>query len=290
VVSLALDILTVAFIVVTMLAAGLASRLEALARLGRDLRLAALVFAANLIVIPLLGWGLGAAFALGAPAATALCLFAASPGGPLGTRFAMLQGGDVEAGATAQLALAVAGSVTFAPTAGLLLDRLDTGAGVTVSVPALIVTVVVLQLVPFAAGLWVRRVAERAAVRTVRVLGPLSTGMFALVITGLVVANSDAVSAVFTSRTAAADVVFIAACFVVGLAFATGSSRRRTTLGSVAATRNMGPALAAVALSLDGDPAVQGPLVSVVLLSVILGLAAAAGLSRRRAAEDSAPA
>ena len=84
--------------------------------------------------------------------------------------------------------------------------------------------------------------------------------------------------------------VFIAACFVVGLALATGSSRRRTTLGSVAATRNMGPALAAVALSLDGDPAVQGPLVSVVLLSVILGLAAAAGLSRRRAAEDSAPA
>ena len=288
--SLALDILTVAFIVVTMLAAGLASRPEALARLGRDLRLAALVFAANLIVIPLLGWGLGAAFALGAPAATALCLFAASPGGPLGTRFAMLQGGDVEAGATAQLALAVAGSVTFAPTAGLLLDRLDAGAGVTVSVPALIVTVVVLQLVPFAAGLWVRRVAEPAAVRMVRVLGPLSTGMFALVITGLVVANWAAVSEVFTSRTAVADVVFIVACFAVGVALATGGGRRRTTLGSIAATRNMGPALAAVALSFDGDPAVQGPLVCVVLLSVILGLAAAAGLSRRRAAEVSAPA
>ena len=114
--------------------------------------------------------------------------------------------------------------------------------------------------------------------------------MFALVITGLVVANWDAVSEVFTSRAAAADVAFIAACFAVGLALATGRGRRRTTLGSVAATRNMGPALAAVALSFDGDPAVQGPLVSVVLLSVILGLAAAVALSRRRAVEDVVPA
>lgn len=287
--SLALDILTVAFVVTTMLAAGLASRPAALLRLVRDLRLAGLVFAANLVVIPLLGWGLSAAFALGAPAAAALCLMAASPGGPLGTRLAMLQRGDVEIGATAQLALAVAGSLTFAPTAGLLLDRLDAGKGVSVPVATLIVTVVVLQLVPYAVGLGVRSAAERAAARGLRVLGPLSTGLFALVIAGLVAANWDAVTGVFTSLTVAADVLFVAACFGIGAALTAGGSRRRTTLGSVAAIRNMGPALTAAAVAFDGDPTVLGPLVAVVLVSVVLGLLAAVALAQRRPSRSGAP-
>jgi BASS family bile acid:Na+ symporter len=284
--ALALDVVTVAFVVTTMLAAGLASRPDALLRLGRDLRLATLVFAANLVIVPLLGWGLAAAFALGAPAAAALCLMAASPGGPLGTRFAMLQRGDVESGATAQLALAVAGSLTFAPTAGLLLDRVGAGAGVKVSVPALIATVVVLQLVPFAAGLAVRVRAEQKAVRAARILGPVSTGLFVLVSAGLVLANWTALIEVVTSRALIVDVLFIAACFAAGFILSTGGLRRRTTLGSVAGIRNMGPALAAAALAFGGDRAVLGPLVAIVLTSVVLGLAAAAVLARRRAPES----
>jgi BASS family bile acid:Na+ symporter len=284
--ALALDVVTVAFVVTTMLAAGLASRPDALLRLGRDLRLAALVFVANLVVVPLLGWGLAEAFALGAPTAAALCLMAASPGGPLGTRFSMLQRGDVEGGATAQLALAVAGSLTFAPTAGLLLDRVGAGAGVTVSVPALIATVVVLQLVPFAAGLAARVRAESPAVRAARILGQVSTGLFVLVSAGLVATNWAALAEVATSLTLVADVLFIAACFAAGFALSTGGVRRRTTLGSVAGIRNMGPALAAAALAFRGDSAVLGPLVAVVLTSVVLGLLAAAALAWRRAPES----
>ena len=68
----ALDFITVAFVVTTMLAAGLASRPAALLRLVSDVRLALLVLAANLIVVPLLGWGVSAAFTLGAPAAASL--------------------------------------------------------------------------------------------------------------------------------------------------------------------------------------------------------------------------
>ena len=61
-----LNVVTVAFIVTTMLAAGMASRLSAIARLARDLPLVALAAVANLVLIPMLGWGLGAAFGLGA--------------------------------------------------------------------------------------------------------------------------------------------------------------------------------------------------------------------------------
>jgi hypothetical protein len=44
----------------------------------------------------------------------------------------------------------------------------------------------------------------------------------------------------------------------------------------------MGPALAAAALAFDGDQAVLGPLVVLVLASVVLGLVVAAALSWRR--------
>jgi BASS family bile acid:Na+ symporter len=280
--ALALDILTVGFVVTTMLAAGLSSRPIALLRLGRDLRLAALVFTANLVVVPLLGWGVVQAFALGTPAAAALCLMAASPGGPLGTRFAMLQRGDVESGAAAQLALAVVGSLTFAPTAGLLLGWCGAGAGLRVSVPALILTVVVLQLAPFAAGLAARARAEASALGVARVLGPLSTGLFILVSAGLVASNRTALGEAITSAALPADAVFLVASFAAGYVLASGGVRRRTTLGSVAGIRNMGPALAAAALAFDGDQAVLGPLVVLVLASVVLGLVVAAALSWRR--------
>ena len=278
-----LNVVTVAFIVTTMVAAGLASRLSAITRLARDLPMVALAGAANLVLIPMLGWGLGAAFGLGAAAAAALILVAASPGGPLGTRFALLQRGDVEAGATVQLALAVVGSLTFAPTAGLLLRLADTGEPVKLNVPALVATVALLQVLPFALGVGVRRARDAAALRLLPVLEPVSSVLFVALIAGLLAASWPEVAAVLTSRGIVVAVGFVIACFAIGAAMATGGRRRRTTLASVAGIRNMGPALAAAALGFHNDLAVLGPLVTVILVSVLLGLVAAALLARGRA-------
>ncbi|MFE1406185.1 hypothetical protein ACFW5D_21490 [Streptomyces sp. NPDC058770] len=51
---------------------------------------------------PLLGWGIGMLFGLPAAAFIALVLAASSPGGPFGAKLAMVQGGDVVAGAAMQ--------------------------------------------------------------------------------------------------------------------------------------------------------------------------------------------
>ncbi|MFF7371873.1 hypothetical protein [Streptomyces tricolor] len=69
---------------------------------------ALLALIANMVVIPLTGWGLGALLGLPSAAFIALILVASSPGGPFGAKLAMVQKGDVIAGAAMQVLLATA--------------------------------------------------------------------------------------------------------------------------------------------------------------------------------------
>ena len=101
----AFNVALVVFIVSTMLAAGLGTTLEQLTEVLREGWLLLLVLVANLIVVPLLGWGVAAAFGLGTSAAVALLLVASSPGAPFGAKVAMLQHGDVLTGTTVQVLL-----------------------------------------------------------------------------------------------------------------------------------------------------------------------------------------
>ncbi|MFD7996104.1 hypothetical protein [Streptomyces mexicanus] len=62
-----------------------------------------------------------------------------------------------------QVLLASLGSLTFAPTVTAVLTAADTGTEVSLDVGALVRTVALLQLVPFAIGLLLRRYAEPTA-------------------------------------------------------------------------------------------------------------------------------
>ncbi|MEU7306354.1 hypothetical protein [Streptomyces sp. NPDC007206] len=75
----------------------------------------------------------------------------------------MVQSGDVVGGAGMQVLLASVGSITFAPTAGVLLNAADVGIDVSLDAGTLIRTVALLQLVPFAIGLLMRRYAAPTA-------------------------------------------------------------------------------------------------------------------------------
>src|SRR5947209_1828497 len=92
------NIVLVIMIVSTMFTAGLGITFEQLSKTFQNAWLVLLVLAANLIVVPLLGWGAAAIFSLATPAYIALVLIACSPGGPFGAKLAMIQRGDVVAG------------------------------------------------------------------------------------------------------------------------------------------------------------------------------------------------
>lgn len=282
--QLLFNAVTVVFIAATMFAAGLGATLPALRAVLTNIVLLVLVLLANLVAIPLLGWGVAALFGLPAAAYIGLLLIASSPGGPFGAKLGMVQNGDVVAGAAIQVLLAAVGSITIGPTANVLLQAADVGGGVSLDVPTLMLTVAVLQLGPFAVGLIVRHCASSTALSWHPMAARTSNVTFLIVLTGMLVGNWRDVVALIGSLSLLAGFVFSALAFALGTVLATGTSERRTTMGSVAAVRNIGPALAAVGLGFGNDPAVLGALAAVLLSGLAAAVSIAAVLSRRRAA------
>ncbi|MFI7690089.1 bile acid:sodium symporter [Nonomuraea sp. NPDC049655] len=276
--------ITIVFIAATMFAAGLGTTLPALRAVLTNVVLLVLVLLTNLVVVPLLGWGVAALFGLPAAASVALLLIASSPGGPFGAKLGMVQNGDVVAGAAMQVLLAAIGSITFGPTANVLLKAAAAGGGVALDVPTLMLTVAVLQLVPFAVGLIVRHYAPSTALSWHPVAAGTSNVTFLIVLVGMLAGNWRDVVALIGSLSLLAGFVFSAVAFALGAALATGARAHRTTMGSVAAVRNAGPALAAAGLAFGNEPAILGALAAVLLSGLAAAVPIAAVLSRRRAA------
>ena len=161
--QLLFNTVTVVFLATTMFAAGLTTTLPALRAVFATPLLPLLALLANLVVIPLLGWGIAVLFGLSAAAFIALVLAASSPGGPFGAKLSMLKNGDVVAGTVIQVLLAAVGSLTFGPTANGILTLAEVGGGVSLDVAKLVRTVAILQLVPFVVGLILRHYAPLTA-------------------------------------------------------------------------------------------------------------------------------
>ncbi|MEV0973006.1 bile acid:sodium symporter [Microtetraspora glauca] len=273
---------TVIFIATTMFAAGLGATLPALRAIFADLPLLLLALLANLVVIPLLGWGAAALFGLSTAPFIALVLVASSPGGPLGAKLGMVQNGDVVAGAAMQVLLATAGSITFGLTANGILTAAEVGGGISLDVAALVRTVAILQLVPFAVGLVLRHYAPPTARSWHPFAVKVSNVTFMIVLAGMLLGNWRDVVELLGSRALLAGFVLSVAAFATGTLLATGSPVRRTTMGSVAAVRNVGPALAAVGIAFRNEPAIMGALAAVLLSGLTAAIPIAAVLSRRR--------
>ncbi|GGQ19890.1 bile acid:sodium symporter [Streptosporangium pseudovulgare] len=273
---------TVIFIAATMFAAGLGTTWPDLRAVLTDGPLLALVLLVNLVALPLLGWGIAALFGLPTPAFVALLLIASSPGGPFGAKLGMVQHGDVAAGAAAQVLLAAVGSITFGPTVNVLLDAANMGGGVSLEVATLMLTVAVLQLVPFAVGLVMRHHVAPTARAWHPAAATVSNVTFLAVLAGMLVGNWRDIVALIASLSLLAGSLLAAAAFVLGTVLATGPRPRRTTMGGVAAVRNAGPALAAVGIAFDDEPAVLGALAAVLLSGLATALPIATVLSRRR--------
>ncbi|MEU0032888.1 MULTISPECIES: hypothetical protein [unclassified Streptomyces] len=273
---------TVIFIAATMFTAGLGATVTALRGVFTDVPLLSLALLTNMVVVPLLGWGIGALFGLPSAAFIALVLVASSPGGPFGAKLAMVQRGDVVAGAAMQVLLAAVGSLTFAPTVNGILTAAGLGKDVSLDVATLVRTVAVLQLVPFVVGLLLRRYAATTARSWHPVAAVVSNVTFLFVLAGMLFGNWSDVVALFGSLALLAGFVLAAVVFAVGTLLATGPPVRRTAMGGVAAVRNAGPALAAIGIAFDDQPAVLGALAAILLSGLAAALPIAAVLSGRR--------
>ncbi|ACZ88418.1 bile acid:sodium symporter [Streptosporangium roseum] len=248
------------------------ARWPALRAVLANLPLLLLALLANLVLIPLLGWGLATLFALPAAGFVALVMVASSPGGPFGAKLSMVQKGDVVAGTAMQVLLAAVASLTFGPTSTAILTMAKVGQGISLDVAALVRTVAILQLVPFAVGLVMRHHAPSTALSWHPAAGVVSNVTFMMVLAGMLLG----------SRTLLAGFLLSVVAFAVGTLLATGPPTRRTTMGGIAAVRNVGPPLAAVGIAFGDEQAVLGALAAVLVSGLAAALPIAAVLGHRR--------
>jgi BASS family bile acid:Na+ symporter len=272
----------VVFVVSMMLAAGLSTTVAALGQVFRRVWLVILVLVVNFVLVPLLGWGLAELFALAAPAYVAIVLIACSPGAPFGAKVAVTQRGDIVTGGALQVLMAALGSITFPFTANWILSAADLGGGVSLPVGRLVLTVVVLQLVPFIVGLAMRHWASTTAGAW---LGPsmrVSAISFFIVIVGALLGGWREIVDLIGSRTLLAAIVFAVFAIALGTFIALGSGKVRTTVGLLAPLRNAGPVFAAIGIGFANDPAILGATSAILMVMSVIAILFAAFLARKR--------
>ena len=254
VISALLNIVVVVLIVSTMFGAGLGTTVGALRATFRNVTLVLLVVVANLVLVPLIGWGTAAALSLATPAYIALVLLACSPGAPFAAKLAMIQRGDVVTGASLQVLLAAIGSLTFAPTANAIITAAKLGGGISLPVGQLVLTVAVLQLLPFAVGLALGKWAPETAARWRGPALQISNLSLVAVLALSLLGSWQQIVALVASLTLLAALIFNVVAFGVGTVVASGSRVTRTTAGLLAPARNAGPVFAAVGIAFNNDP------------------------------------
>jgi bile acid:Na+ symporter, BASS family len=281
-VTAAFSVVLVLFIASTMLAAGLGTRVADLAAVLRGGTLLALALAANLVVVPLLGWGVAWLFGLSTAATIALILVASSPGAPFGAKVAMIQRGDVRTGSTIQVLLAAVGSVTFPVTANVLIGWTGVGGDLALPVADLVRSVAILQLVPFAVGLAIRHGSADTATSWAAPAQRVSSASFVAVLVLGLGSSWEQIVSLLGSRTLLAAGTFTVLAAVAGALLASGPPVRRTTLGGIAPMRNAGPAFAAVAIAFDNDPEILAASSGILLVGLVVCLPVAARLAASR--------
>ncbi len=269
--ELLFNVVLVVFIISTMVSAGFSTTVEHLSSIFRRIWLVVAVFVVAFIIRPLVGWGAAELFQLATPAFIAMVLLAACPGAPFGAKLVMNAKGDIVTGSVFQVLAASLASLTFAPTANLILGAADLGVDISLPVGDLVKTVAFLQLVPFAVGMavrhWTPDAAEKWNVTATKLSGQTFVAVLALAILG----SWETIIGLVGSRTILATVVFAGVMVVAGYFIATGNRGTRMSVSLIEPISNSGPAFAAVAIAFNNDPEILGATTGIIFVQIIVG-------------------
>lgn len=278
------NVLVLVFTASTLLTVGLGTTGDVLRGTITNVPLALGALAANLIVVPALGWGLAEALALDAPAFIALVLLAASPGGPFGAKLAQVQRGDAVAGAALMSSLAVVGTLSVPILGAFILSSARVGVDdLSIAIAPLILRIVASQIVPFSIGVVARAVSAPTADALRRPASLISTVSFLSVLAWIFIAGFDDVVRLSGSFLAAAFTL-IALAIVFGAFLAPGPARLRTSAGAIAGVRSAAPVLAVISAEFTDEPSILPAVAAIVIVELLVQLPWNLWLGRRREA------
>ena len=267
--SKAATVAMLSFVVTSMLAMGAGLTVSQISAPLRNARLVVLALLANFVLMPLGALALAKVLWLDEPFGIGLLLLGCAAGAPFLPKLAELAKGNLAFAVGAMVLLMVV-TVGYLPIVLPLLLP-----GVTVDPWNIARSLILLMLLPLAAGLALKVRYEDLARRVKPVLDLISNISLILLVLLITAANIDKVLQVFGTRGILAGLLFIALGFGIGwlLGGSDGDTRRVMALGT--SQRNIAAALVVASQSFS-DPKV----VVMVIVVAIVGLIILMPLSR----------
>ena len=272
--SKAVTIAMLSFVVSSMLAMGAALTVSQIFDPLRNVRLVVLALVANFVLMPLGAFALAKVLWLDEPLGVGLLLLGCAAGAPFLPKLAQLAKGNLPFGVGAMVLLMVI-TVAYLPIVLPLLLP-----GVTVNPVKIAQSLVLLMLLPLAIGLFVKARYDATAARVKPPLDWLSNVSLILLIVLITVVNFDKVLQVFGTRGILAGLLFIALGFCIGWMLGGPGNDTRPVLALATAQRNIAAALVVGSQSFS-DPKV----VVMVIVVAIVGLIILMPLSRAFASD-----
>ena len=256
------------FVVAGMAAMGLSLTVPRVVEPLRDLRMMALLLAANFVAVPVVAVAAARILPMDEAASTAVILVGCCAGAPFLPKLAQLAKGDAALAVGGMVLLMVA-TVVYAPIVVPLVVE-----GATVEAWDIASSLIVLMLIPLGLGLLAKARYEEFADSVAGQVGQISSvGLLVGIVAALLVSWRDVLGAIGSWIFIGVAIV-LAVGFVVGYLAGFGRSQRdMTVLGLATAQRNIAAAMV-VAASLSGDVVVLtmvGALVIPIVLIVLAG-------------------
>lgn len=272
----AIPVVTVVFVVSSMLGMGLGLTVAQMTAPLRNVRLVAMSLLANFVVMPASALMIASVLGLNVSHRIGLIILGVAAGAPFLPKLAEMARGNVAFGMALMVLLMIV-TVGYLP---LVLPLLL--PGVNVHPGGIARSLVVLMLLPLAAALAVKGKAPAFAGRVKPALDHTSSLALVLVVVLLIVVNIEKVLSVIGTRAILAGMVFIAIGYAVGWAVGGPCAEQRVVLGLGTAQRNIAAALVVGGQSFS-DPGVVVMVIVVAIASLLVLMPLSRFAASRRA-------
>lgn len=273
--SKAVPVAMLVFVVSSMLAVGLSLTIAQILDPLRNGRLVSLALLANFVLLPLAAIGIARLLRLDQSLGVALLLLGSAAGAPFLPKLASIAKGSL-AFAVGLMVLLMVLTVGYMPLVLPLLLK-----GVSVDPMKIARSLVLLMLLPLVVGLVVRVRYAQAAGRAASLLNRLSTLSLVLMIVLLLVTNVRNILDLFGTRGVIASALFLIVGFGLGWLLGGPAAGTKSVLALGTAQRNIAAALVVAGQNFS-DPKV----VVMVVVVAIVGLLLLLPLARRVAPDQ----
>jgi BASS family bile acid:Na+ symporter len=280
--SKAVPVTMLTFVVSSMLAVGLSLSVTQILGPLRNLKLVSLALVANFILIPMSAYGIAWLLRLDEPLGVALILLGTAAGAPFLPLLARLSKGNI-AFSVGLMVLLMIVSVGYMP---LVLPFLL--KGVSVDPLQILRSLVLLMMLPLAIGLVVKARFSSAAAKIQPPLSRIASLTLILLIGLLLVTNIQNVISLFGTRGVLASVVFLAVASAIGWLMGGADATTKPVMALGTAQRNIAAALVVGGQNFT-DPRVVVMIVVVAIVGLLLLMPLARFFGTKAEASASAP-